>query len=63
MKNSNLDERILNLLHVLVDHRISSTMEEPTRSMVLHAFKKFRTQKEIEKILEKYEKYIKSQGY
>ena len=63
MRNDKLDERILTLLHVLVDHRINVTMEEPARSMILHVFKKFRTTRDIEKILEKYEQYMKSQGY
>ena len=63
MKSDKVDDRILTLLHVLVDHRIGITMEEPTRSMILHTFKKFRTTGDIEKILDKYESYMKNQGY
>ncbi len=63
MKSDDLDTRILTLLKVLVDHRISPTMDADVKSMILHTFKKFRTRKEIEKILQKYEPFIKSQGY
>jgi hypothetical protein len=63
MRDDDLDSRILRLLMVLVDHRISPTMDAEVKSMILHTFKKFRTKKEIEKILQKYEPFIKSQGY
>lgn len=63
MRNDKLDDRILRLLHVLVDYRIDVNMDGELKSMILHTFKKFRSTKEIEKILDKYEPYMKSQGY
>jgi len=47
------DDLILDAMNLLIDSRISRNLQEPYRTMVLRAFKKFRSQSEIDKFLNK----------
>jgi len=53
------DDLILDAMNLLVDSRINRNLQEPYRTMVLRAFKKFRTADEINSILDK-AKYYKN---
>jgi len=51
------DDLILDAMNLLVDSRINRNVPEPYRTMVLRAFRKFRSQSEIDKILNKAKYY------
>jgi len=53
------DDLILDAMNLLIDSRINRNLQEPYRTMVLRAFKKFRTADEINSILDK-AKYYKN---